>query len=107
MCSRLTSLTVSLARWPMRRGPKLCRVLSRDTFGSTVAPTSKKGTLICKAGILNFQKLSCAFIESGVKSKTISNLRPGSTMPRREWQRKKRLTTASCLSGCASSHRNS
>jgi len=98
-CSVLTRWSVSRAPCPMSSGPKLCRVRSSVTPGSRIVPTSRKGTSILSSGTWKRQCDSCSATDSGVKWKTISYLRPASTVPLRVWQRKGCATSSVC--GCA------
>ena len=94
-CSVLTMLSVSRAPCPTSSGPKLCRVRSSETPGSTIVPTRRKGTSILSSGTWKRQCDSWSATSSGVKWKTISNLRPARMVPLRVWQRKGCATSAS------------
>ena len=79
---------VCTARWPICNGPKSWRVMSSVTPGSWMVPASKKGTSMPSSGTWKRQCDSATSTASGVKWKTISNLRPARIWPLRVWQRK-------------------
>ena len=60
---------------------KLTWLDPRKTDGSDVIPTTRRGTLSARLGIVNLQKDSTSWREVGVKSNEIVAFFPGYTVP--------------------------